>query len=158
MPGEQTDSSEDEEYWQNRREAQIEHENVFRAILHALVDRVMNRERRCELDEISKGDLVRLDSVKYFKVLKSSFSDVIFDKKDLKTGKLYLRGRGSSFEDAYDKCFKQLHEMNIVKKTLSLSIDEKWKWDIIANVHCQKYLDEKMSAKDIMAKVCVYFY
>ena len=158
MSREHTSTSEDEEYKEYRKTAQIEHANVFRVILHALVDRVRNRERECELDEIKKGDLIRLDRVRYFEVLKSSFPDVVFDKKDLKKGKLCLRGRDRSFENAYDKCFKQLHDMNVVQKTLSLSMDEKWKWDIIANVHCQKYFDESMSAKDIMAEVCVYFY
>lgn len=152
-----TNTREDEEYREKRRKAQIEHKSVFRYILNTLVIRARNRERRIYVEEIDKGDLKLLDRIRYFKVLKSSFQDVDFDTEKMEEGKLELKGRGSSFDDAYDRCSKQLQDMNIIQESFSLNMDEKWKWDIIATFHCQEYFDETMSAENIMAEVCINF-
>ena len=129
----------------------------FRHHIFPYIIRKRNRERRIHVDEIGKGDLKLLDRVRYFKVLKSSFPDVDFDTEKMEEGKLELKGGGSSFDDAYERCSKQLQHMNIIQESVSLNMDERWKWDILANFHCQEYFDETMSAENIMAEVCINF-
>ena len=149
-----TDSSTDEDdvYSEYRSKMQSEHRIAFLPSLRELIAFVTNRERNCDVDEINKGDLERLYRVRYFKFLMSLYPDVDF-KVDNRRGKVQLRGRGKSFEDAFDMCFTQVRDVNIVERNLALSLEDKWKWDIVANVRCQKYLGEKMTSDDIMAEI-----
>ncbi len=150
MPGhEDTD-----EYVEYRRRVQAEHRIAFLPSLQALIAFVTNKDRHCDVDEIRNGDLKLLDRVRYFRVLKSRYTDVEFTV-DTRKGKVRLRGQGTSFEKAFDACFKEVREMDIVERNLCLNLEEKWKWDIVANMHCQQYFEEHMN--DIMAKVCVIF-
>ena len=149
-------TDEDNEYREYRSRMQSEHRITFLPSLRELIAFVTNRERHCDVDEINKGDLERLDRVRYFKSLMSLYPDVDFNV-DTRKGKVQLRGRGKSFEDAFDMCFTQVRDINIVERNLTLSLEDKWKWDIVANVRCQKYLGEKMRSDDIIAEVCIAF-
>ena len=150
---EQQDRDESTEYRELRERAQVEHSLVFIPILQRLIARVRNRDRQCDIDEINEGDLRLLKDATYFGYIRSLYPDVEFTIDTVK-GNVHLRGRGKSFEDAFDKCFKQLFHMEIVKQSLRLSTDERWKWNIVANMHCQTYLEENLASNGIIAKVC----
>ncbi len=155
MPGhEETDENDGNR--EDRNQAHAEHRIAFLPSLQAIIAFVTKRERHCDVDEIKQGDLRLLDHVRYFRSLKSLHPGVYFEVDTL-AGKVHLRGRGNSFEDAFDKCFRQVREMNIIVQNLHLNLEEKWKWAIIANVHCQQYFEEHMASNDIMAEVCVLF-
>jgi hypothetical protein len=148
------DADEVEEYKKYRERMRRKHVVNFLSSLNALIALVRDRHRHCEVDEIKKGDIVLLDRVRYFKCLESLYPSVDF-RVDKKKGKVHLKGRGKPFENAFDKCFKQLHEINVVEISLPLKLDERWKWDIVANVHCQQYFEDIMASKDMMAEVCI---
>ena len=147
---------EDEEYREYRKKMQSEHRIAFLPSLRELMGFVTNRERHCDVEEIFKGDLKRLDRVRYFKFVTSLYPDVTFTI-DTRRGKVQLRGRGKSFEDAFDMCFRQMRDTNVVERNLDLNLKDKWKWDIVANMRCQQYLGDKLTANDIMAEVCAAF-
>ena len=150
-------TEEDDEYMEYRNRMQSEHRVAFLPALRDLIALVTNRERHWDVDEINQGDMKRLERVRYFKFLKSLHPDVCFNV-DTSKGKVELRGRGRTFEKAFEMCFEQVRrDMNIVERNLELTLGNEWKWDIVANVRCQQYLVEKMASDDIMAEVCVVF-
>ena len=111
------------------------------------------RSREVDATLLNVKDLER---VRFFKCLKDLYPRVKVEL--VKNGKIILKVKEkcdlSGLEDAYDMCFKTLQELNIVERNLSLSLEEKWKWDIVAHSDCQAYLD-KMMSHDVKAEVCV---
>ena len=110
-------------------------------------------QRHCEVDVICVDDVDRtLDRIRYFKLLKSKYPDVNFSAEN---GKILITGRGESYERAVDMCSLDMRKINIFEEKIPLELDEKWKWEIIENTHCQEYLERKMPLDNIKAEVCV---
>ncbi len=112
-------------------------------------------QRHCEVDVICVDDVPverTLDRIRYFKHLKSKYPDVNFS---VENGKILITGRGESYERAFDMCSLDMRKINIFENRIPLELDEKWKWEIIENTHCQEYLERKMTLDNIKAEVCV---